>query len=68
MDWKTVEERILQDDQNKWDRKTTAKEMRVSRNGDVELPNGDSEAARFAVSDLTVGQLCQRLEICVVYY
>jgi hypothetical protein len=68
MDWKTVEERILQDDQNKWDRNVAAKGMRLSPSGALELSNGDGEAARFAISDLAVGQLCQRLEIPVAYY
>lgn len=68
MDWKTVEEKILQDDQNKWDRKVTAKGMRVSSSGVLELSNGDTAPTRFAVSDLAVGQLCQRLEIPVAYY
>jgi hypothetical protein len=68
VDWKIVEEKILQDDQNKWDRKTTAKEMRVSSNGALELSNGNDAAERFAVSDLAVSQLCQKLEIPVAYY
>jgi hypothetical protein len=68
MEWKIVEERILQDDQSKWDRKVTAKGMRVSSSGALELSNGDGPAARFAVSDLAVGQLCQKLEIPVAYY
>lgn len=68
MDWKTVEEKILQDDQNKWDRKTTAKQMRVSASGALELSNGDGERSEFAMSDLAVSQLCQKLEIPVAYY
>lgn len=68
MDWKTVEERILQDDQNKWDRKVAAKGMGVLSNGSLELSNGDGAASRFAVSDLAVSQFCQRLEIPVAYY
>jgi hypothetical protein len=68
MDWKTVEERILSDDLNKWDRKVTAKGMRVSSSGALELSNGDDATERFAFSDLAVSQLCQKLEIPVVYY
>jgi hypothetical protein len=68
MDWTHVEEKIVLDDQNKWDQKATAKEMRVSQSGGLELSNGDGVAAQYAFSDLAVSQLCQKLEIPVGYY
>ncbi len=30
MDWTQVEERIVEDDRNKWDRKTAAEELRIA--------------------------------------
>ena len=40
MDWKTVAEKIIQDDQNKWDRRVSGVELRVSERGALELGNG----------------------------
>ena len=36
MDWKSVSEKICQDDQNKWDRKVSGQELRVSATGALE--------------------------------
>jgi hypothetical protein len=37
MDWKTVAEKIIQDDQNKWDRKVAGQDLRISGDGALEL-------------------------------
>lgn len=67
MDWKTIEEKIVQDDQNKWDRKATSQELRMSQEGMLEVfNNGDS--AGYSLSDLAISQMCQRLDIPVAYY
>jgi hypothetical protein len=63
MDWAQVEERIVEDDRNKWDRKAVAEELRI-------VPDGllDVGIARFALSELATSQMCQRLGIPVLYY
>src|SRR6266550_2158498 len=33
MEWKTVSEKIVQDDQNKWDRNVSGRELRISSSG-----------------------------------
>jgi len=43
MDWKSVAEKIIQDDQNKWDRKVGGQVLRISGDGRLEL----SGAANF---------------------
>jgi hypothetical protein len=35
MDWKAVAEKVIQDDQNKWDRGVSGKELRISTSGTV---------------------------------
>ena len=47
LDWTQVEERIVEDDRNKWDRKAAAEELRI-------VPDGllDVGIARFALSEL----------------
>jgi hypothetical protein len=62
MDWTQVEERIVEDDRNKWDRKAPAQELRI-------VPDGllDVGIARFALSELATSQMCQRLGIPVLY-
>lgn len=67
MEWTQVEERIIEDDRNKWDRKAAAKELRIADDGAVELRNG-AAPERFALSELATGQMCQRLGIPVLYY
>src|SRR5260370_21994204 len=62
MDWTQVEERIVEDDRNKWDRKAAAEELRI-------VPDGllDVGIARFALSELARSQMCQRLGLPVLY-
>ena len=48
MDWKSVGEKIVQDDQNKWDRKASAKELRVSETGALKVLNGHVEMPEYA--------------------
>jgi hypothetical protein len=43
MDWQRVAEKIVHDDQNKWDRKVSSKELCVADNGALELLNGHME-------------------------
>jgi hypothetical protein len=66
MDWKTVSEKIVQDDQNKWDRKVSGQELRISAEGTLELSNGVSK--NYALSDLATTEMCQRLDIPVKYF
>ena len=47
MDWKLVAEKIVQDDQNKWDRRMLAEELEVA---------DDAEMTPF--SDLSLSQFC----------
>ena len=67
MDWTQVEERIVQDDRNKWDRKAAAGQLKIASDGTLELENAEGAADRFAVSELATTQLCQRLNIPVPY-
>ncbi len=67
MDWKTVEEKICQDDQSKWDRKVSGQELRVSNAAVLELADGNGGGG-YPLSDLATTQMCQRLEIPVAYY
>src|SRR3989304_5928124 len=67
MDWKAIEEKIVQDDQNKWDRKANGQQLKVNKEGVLELPdNGDS--GNYQLSDLALTQMCQRLDVPVAYY
>src|SRR5215472_979016 len=68
MDWKSVAEKIIQDDQNKWDRKVGGQELRVSSSGALEFPNGNSALATYSLSEVATSQMCQKLEIPVKYY
>ena len=68
MDWKSVEEKIVQDDHTKWDRKASAQELRISENGALKVLNAHAEAPKFSLSELATTQLCQKLEIPVKYY
>jgi hypothetical protein len=61
MDWKTVAEKIVQDDQNKWDRKVSGNELIVADNGAVKLLNGQSETQALSLSETATFQLCQKL-------
>lgn len=68
MDWKTIEEKITQDDQNKWDSKATGQQLRISETGMAELSNGNEDNKAYTLSDLATTQMCQRLDIPVAYY
>jgi hypothetical protein len=67
MEWTDVEDRIAEDDRNKWDRKAPATALRVFDDGALEL-NGDGRSERFALAELAASQMCQRLGIPVLYY
>lgn len=68
MDWKTVSEKIDQDDRDKWDRKVAVKDLTLSESRALKLLNGYSGNPEVALSDTATLQLCQRLEIPVRYY
>ncbi len=68
MDWKGVEERIVQDDQNKWDQKVSSSQLHVTRARVLELTDGGGPIECYTLSDLAAGQMCQRLGIPVGYY
>jgi hypothetical protein len=68
MDWKTVSAKIVQDDQNKWDRKVSGRELQISSSGVLELSNGDSAGKTYSLSEVATSQMCQKLEIPVKYY
>src|SRR5215510_14625873 len=58
MDWKSVAEKIVLDDQNKWDQKWLAEELEVAKLGHDVWP----------FSDLAMSQFCQKLDIPVRYF
>jgi hypothetical protein len=68
MDWNTVAEKIIQDDQNKWDRKISAQKLRVSDAGALELAGANGNSGSFPLADLAVSQMCERLEIPARYF
>ena len=68
MGWKEVQEKIVQDDQNKWDRQVSGQELRVSESGALKVLTGHTEMPEFSLSDTATLQMCQRLEIPVKYY
>jgi hypothetical protein len=68
MDWKTVAEKINQDDQSKWDRGVSGKKVRVSSNGRLEFSNGNALPDSYSLSEVATTQMCQKLEIPVKYY
>src|SRR6266568_8665119 len=57
MDWKSVTEKIVQDDHNKWDRRMLAEELEVADDADI---------APF--SELAMSQFCAKMDIPVRYY
>ena len=67
MDWKTVEEQIISENQHKWDREATAPQLRIAESGKLQVSNGNG-AESYPLSDLATTQMCQRLEIPVPYY
>jgi hypothetical protein len=68
MDWKSISEKIVQDDQNKWDRQVSGKELVVTAAGALRVLNGQAEAPGVTLSETATAQLCQKLEIPVRYY
>src|ERR1700720_779284 len=69
MDWTQVEERIVDDDRNKWDRKAAAAELRITTSdGSLDVGNTDRAPDRYSLSELATTQMCQRLGIPVPYY
>ena len=58
MDWKAVAEKIIQDDQNKWEQTYLAEELEVTKVGIGVWP----------FSDHAMGQFCQKLDIPVRYF
>ncbi len=68
MDWKTIEEKIIQDDQNKWDNKATGQQLSVSQAGTLEVINGEGSNNAYSLSDLATAQMCQKIGIPVDYY
>ncbi len=68
MGWKEIQEKILLDDQHKWDRQVAAKELRVAETGALQVLNGPGEVPAFSLSDIATLQMCQRLEIPAKYF
>src|SRR5438067_1213876 len=58
MDWKTVAEKIIQNDQNKWEQTYLAEELEVAKVGIGVWP----------FSDHAMSQFCQKLDIPVRYF
>src|SRR5215471_666377 len=58
MDWKTVAEKIVQDDQNKWEQTYRAEELEVTQVG----------LGVWPFSDHALTQFCQKLDIPVRYF
>ena len=53
MDWKAIEEKIVQDDQNKWDRKANGQQLKVTREGVLEVSN-NGDSGNYQLSDLAL--------------
>jgi hypothetical protein len=68
MDWSQIEESIVYDDRQKWDRKALAAELRMAQDGVLEVDSPDRPPGHFTLSELATGQKCQRLGIPVRYY
>lgn len=68
VDWEEIEEKIIQDDQNKWDQKAMSQQLKVLDTGMMEVSNGNGEGEHYTLSDLAITQMCQRLDIPVAYY
>jgi hypothetical protein len=68
MDWKDIEQQITQDDQHKWDRKASGRELRIAPTGKLERLNGNGEPSLYSLSDLATSEMCQKLDIPVAYY
>ncbi len=68
MEWKSIESTIVEDDQNKWDCKATARQFQITETGVLEIASGQRESGTYALSDLAISQMCQKLKIPVEYY
>lgn len=68
MGWKEVHERIVQDDQNKWDRQVSGKELRMGFTGMLEVSDGKERDGSYHLSDLATAEMCQRLDIPLKYF
>ena len=68
MDWTAVEEKIMQDDQHKWDRKVGAKGLRIEESGQLAISDSGDTNGSYTLSDLATAQLCGKLKIPVEYY
>src|SRR6266436_5168837 len=58
MDWKTVSDKIVQDDQNKWDQTALAEELEVAEVG----------AEVYPFSEHAMSQFCAKLDIPIRYF
>jgi len=58
MDWKTVSDKIVQDDQNKWDQIALAEELEVAEVGEEVYP----------FSENALSQFCAKLDIPIRYF
>ena len=68
MDWTNVEQRIVDDDRNKWDRRAPAEALRLAEECALEVTREGEAPARFVLSELATGQMCGKLGIPVPYY
>lgn len=68
MEWDCIEQRIVHDDESKWDQKAMSHQLQVSNTGKLALMNGNGEHRFHSLSDLAVTQMCQKLDIPVKYY
>ena len=68
MDWKIIEQRIVEDDQGKWDSKITGASLRISEDGRLRIPSDGPTINPYRLSELATTQMCQRLGIPVEYY
>ena len=68
INWQTVEKKITQDDQNKWDQKVTANQLEVLDSGIMEVAKEEGGKETFPLSDLAKSQMCQKLGIPNNYY
>ena len=58
MDWKTVSDKIVQDDQNKWDQIALAEKLEVAEVGEEIYP----------FSEHAMSQFCAKLDIPIRYF
>ncbi len=68
MDWSTIETKVAQDDQNKWDAKVWAGQLSMRSDGKLNLASQNGNGGSFALTPLATQQLCLKLEIPVRYF